>query len=573
MSRLNPSSDQKPRDLPVLNPPQFGGAGPLPDPEGFHNSETARLFAYHDRTKHTYFSVRTIPHVLDWENQPKPFRTFTGTPTVALPLPVSLTAPLFRTLRELPTWPDVSSREPDVSSREIDDHAAGTTWDLPRLSALLFHSLAISAWKRVRGTDFRYSLRVNPSAGNLHPTEAYLALREANNLPAGLYHYRAADHTLECRRSGSAIEAMAALLGQPQLAGADLLAILSSIFWRESWKYRDRAYRYCLHDMGHAMGSLMVAARGLGVPARGLGHFADIPVADFLGVSVQDEGPIVVLAFGGGAAGCRQPARGPSDPRPWQTLVSPLQGTPNVLSEEEVPYYLLTGMHQSTLLPDPPGPSPTANLSAAQGAADPVEVLLLPSAPRSDPPVDRIVRRRRSALDFDPAPWLPLGDLGTILYHATRGFAADFRAESLISLYLYVNRVIGLDPGVYRYAPARHGLILLKQGNVAERAAYLSLEQELASHACAVFSMIADLERAAATYGNRGYRYAHIEAGFIGQGLYLGAEGLGWNATGIGAFYDDEVQHFLELPPEQGQVIYHFAIGRAVHDDRLITET
>jgi nitroreductase len=76
-------------------------------------------------------------------------------------------------------------------------------------------------------------------------------------------------------------------------------------------------------------------------------------------------------------------------------------------------------------------------------------------------------------------------------------------------------------------------------------AAYLSLEQALAGNACFAVSMVADLAAAARIFGNRGYRYLHFEAGAIGQRLYLGAEALGWNATGIGAFYDDDVHRYL----------------------------
>jgi hypothetical protein len=57
--------------------------------------------------------------------------------------------------------------------------------------------------------------------------------------------------------------------------------------------------------------------------------------------------------------------------------------------------------------------------------------------------------------------------------------------------------------------------------------------------------MIADLAGAARIFGNRGYRYVYFEAGAIGQRLYMGAESLGWNATGIGAFYDDDVHRYL----------------------------
>ena len=99
-------------------------------------------------------------------------------------------------------------------------------------------------------------------------------------------------------------------------------------------------------------------------------------------------------------------------------------------------------------------------------------------------------------------------------------------------------------------------------------AAALSLRQDLAGNACVAFSMIADLDRAFRIHADRGYRYVHFEAGAIGQRLYIAAESLGLRATGIGAFFDDEVNHYLHLPPSQ-QVVYHFAAGYPVFDHRV----
>jgi SagB-type dehydrogenase family enzyme len=81
--------------------------------------------------------------------------------------------------------------------------------------------------------------------------------------------------------------------------------------------------------------------------------------------------------------------------------------------------------------------------------------------------------------------------------------------------------------------------------------------------------MIGGFESATRIYGDRGYRYVHFEAGAIGQRMYLAAEALGLRATGIGAFFDDEVHKYLGLAPEQGQVVYHFAAGYPVFDPRL----
>ena len=145
---------------------------------------------------------------------------------------------------------------------------------------------------------------------------------------------------------------------------------------------------------------------------------------------------------------------------------------------------------------------------------------------------------------------------------------ADFGAARFVQLYLYAHRVDGLEPGVYRFWGDQTGLERIKHGDQRVAAAGLSLGQDLAGNACVAFSMIADLDRAVRAHGDRGYRYVHFEAGAIGQRLYLAAEALGLGATGIGAFFDGQVNRYLILPPEC-QVVYHFAIGYPVPDPRL----
>ena len=150
-------------------------------------------------------------------------------------------------------------------------------------------------------------------------------------------------------------------------------------------------------------------------------------------------------------------------------------------------------------------------------------------------------------------------------------FSADFAGTAFIQLYLYAHRVDGLQSGVYRLWRERAELEQIKSGDQRVQAAGLSLGQDLAGNACVAFSMIGDIERAARAHGDRGYRYVHFEAGAIGHRLYLAAEALGLGATGIGAFYDDSVHDYLNVAPEQGQVVYHFAIGHPVPDPRLET--
>jgi hypothetical protein len=182
---------------------------------------------YHESTKHSVESLRRAPHVLDWANMPDLFRHYEG-------------APVF----DLPADPPI----PETPALDVLCGMAGATpaRDGPAfLSQLLFYTAAISASKRVASSGYRYALRVNPSSGNLHPTEFHFLTRGLQEWPDGLYHYRPSAHMAEQRALGEIDWKFAG-------SSAPIVFVLTSIAWREAWKYRDRAYRYCLHDIGHA---------------------------------------------------------------------------------------------------------------------------------------------------------------------------------------------------------------------------------------------------------------------------------------------------------------------------------
>jgi SagB-type dehydrogenase family enzyme len=591
------------------------------------NEGTERLFAYHQATKHTYHSVRANAHYLDWSNQPDPFRTYEDAPvTVLAPEPG---CPDARTFAAMGSLGERTLTAGENDRGDGDPIRLDAVW----LSRLLWHSMAVSAWKKIPSTGSRYSLRVNPSSGNLHPTETYLALNGFTDVDDGLYHYRADRHALELRSPGAWTQPLAEALLIPWAAESSLIVGLTSIFWREAWKYRDRAYRYCCHDLGHAMMSLLLAARALGIPGGAITHFADSRLTRVLGLPGSDEAPMAFLVFASKNFSTQAPVL------PQNTFV----GVPNELSVEEVPYELLLGMHRSTILPD------NADVRPHFPAANPAIADGRPPRPghfrdaARDNNLGVIARGRRSALDFDArTPPMEHSEMEQILDFATRDWRADWRGNfgdgatvvgtgaDFVTLYLYVHRVRDCEPGVYRWDGSSRKLEQLHRGNVKRVAAYLSLEQALAGNACFAVSMVADLAAAAKNFGNRGYRYVHFEAGAIGQRLYLGAEALGWNATGIGAFYDDDVHRYLGFLEEtdgsvrssvdaaeqrtmvmlgspasrlasaipdsrddpfsgtrqalgneleagrrgdssklRRQVIYHFAIGRAIPDPRL----
>jgi SagB-type dehydrogenase family enzyme len=241
-------------------------------------------------------------------------------------------------------------------------------------------------------------------------------------------------------------------------------------------------------------------------------------------------------------------------------------GHANQISERSRVFPQIEEIHRLTKL-SRPFPSNTAIPEPSVCGSGSIKLPAPTSSPRT---FGEVVRMRRSALNFvGGLRSISLPQLSTLLGVTTLPFSADFSGARFIRLYVYVHRVDGLAAGVYRLCPEDGNLEQIKSGDQRVPAAGLSLGQELAGNACVAFSMIGDLERATKIHGDRGYRYVHFEAGAVGHRLYLAAEALGLGATGIGAFYDDEVHRYLNVASGQGQVVYHFAIGYPVPDSRL----
>src|SRR5579863_6649339 len=252
---------------------------------------------YHESTKHSVESLRRTPHILDWANMPDPFRHYEGVPVLDLPA------------------------DPPAPETPASDGAAF-------LSQLLFYSAAISASKRVPSTGDRYALRVNPSSGNLHPTEFHFFTRALKDWPDGLYHYRPSSHMVEQRALGAF---------DTKWAGdsVPIVFVLTSIAWREAWKYRDRAYRYCLHDIGHAWQSLALAAQTMGCESYATGHFPDDEVAQLCRLH-EDEWPMLIVEIRNVAV--REPdARG----------IVWYGGQANQLSKETIAYPRIDAIHEA----------------------------------------------------------------------------------------------------------------------------------------------------------------------------------------------------------------------------------
>lgn len=228
-----------------------------------NESPAERVLAYHERTKHHPQRYARSLGYMDWETQPEPFRTFPAAERIELPLAADALTTTYGALY----------RPGAVSAAPLTRASIATLLEL---------SLGLSAWKEYQGT--RWVLRCTPSSGNLHPTEGYLLVGEGAGLPPGLFHYLGRDQLLE--RRGVPDAAATARLNAA-LGSTRLLVGLSSVVWREAWKYGERAYRYCQHDAGHALGALRYAAAALGWRALLLDDVADDDLAALLGLNAD----------------------------------------------------------------------------------------------------------------------------------------------------------------------------------------------------------------------------------------------------------------------------------------------
>ncbi len=535
------------------------------------------VIAYHQATKHYFNAYARGPGYLDWVTQPDPFRRYQGAILIELQKAPPVQNPLFEQallVGQVPIAP---------LTRQA-------------LSQLFFDSLAISAWKRAG--DVNWALRVNPSSGNLHPTEGYLICGPVDGLcdTPMVCHYAPKEHALEVRAQFP-LETWRLLAAE--LPPNGVLVGLTSIYWREVWKYGERAFRYCQHDVGHAIAAFSFAAAGLGWAATLLDDLGTEELAKLMGVfdprGAEAEHPDCLLAVHPQDQACNT-RQLPADVA--STFIDlAWQGTPNQLSPDHVDWSIISQTAVATIKPRTDG---VYNLQGTEEehslleAAQPLQA--------SSACLRQIIRQRRSAVAMDARTGISRDAFFHILsLTLARPNQVPFNTLNWtprINLALFLHRVQDLEPGLYillrdpaagealasamkdefawekpEGCPVNLGLYRVLTGDARALARQLSCQQAIASDGCFSLGMVADFERSLAEFGAWFYPRLFWETGMIGQVLYLAAEAAGLRGTGIGCFFDDPVHRVLGLDTEtfEYQSLYHFTIGGPVEDMRLTT--
>lgn len=530
---------------------------------------------------------------MDWANQPDPFRRYEGAPLVSLPL----------------LNPDEEPTSPSYDNLFRPHVISPQPLTINSLSRFFEYALSITAWKEYGGN--RWALRSNPSSGNLHPTEGYLIVGEIPEvgLAPGLYHYAPKEHALEqrLRCSSEAIHRLTAPFpSQTCFVG------LSSIHWREAWKYGERAFRYCQHDIGHAIGTLRIAAATLGWKMLVLSETSDDTLSTLLGLDRHDdfvdsekEYPELVAAL------WPEPSCPPTE-LPLgldQIAVNNLaqgtwQGKANRLSRDNpVPWEIIDEVAEATW-------RSIGKPALVTFSSSPLSSHVQAEKKSShEVSAGQMIHQRRSAVEFDGRTGISAQRFFHMLTRIMPHGMLPIEQRPMpwdcvlwnpaIHLALFVHRVDGISPGLYflirdsspeKFAelkaamqeqflwtkpescPTDLPLYLLEEGNAQKIAIQVSCWQEIAGASAFSSGMIAEFDQTLATHGSWAYRRLFWETGLIGQILYLEAEAGGVRATGIGCFFDDPVHKVFGFYPQTTyQSLYHFTVGGPIEDTRLTT--
>jgi SagB-type dehydrogenase family enzyme len=555
-----------------------------------------QVICYHVQTKHHFNRYARALGYLDWANQPDPFRRYEGAPLITLPL--------------------LKPEEEPLSPPYDAIYHPGSVFCQPvnvrTLSRFFEFALALSAWKKAGESE--WALRSNPSSGNLHPTEGYVVLPQIDGLDLnpGLYHYAPKEHGLELRAVFAAEQVARLLAPFPQ--GAFLFG-LTSVHWREAWKYGERAFRYCNHDAGHAIGTARISAATLGWNMVLLDGMAQNTVAMLLGTDrtvdfreVEPEHPdcLSVIWPSDVASGEGQGVGGKEINIPlylnssvvtelargtWYGKANRLSGEHGVhwdiIDEAAEASWKLTDEHVSLLIPRQ---SMKQNICPSEDGVS----------------AGTIIRQRRSAVSFDGKTSIAAATFFRMMQlvmprierpQLERPMPWDvWPYDPVIHLMLFVHRVDGLTPGLYFLVRDAKKLPFIQQsmnpelswtkapgatvdlplywlleGDARRLAGQVSCHQDIAGDSAFSFGMLAEFEGRLREGGAWWYPRLFWESGLLGQVLYLEAEAAGVRATGIGCFFDDPVHEIVAVKGLSLQSLYHFTIGGPVEDRRLMT--
>ena len=485
---------------------------------------------------------------MDWATQPNPFRSYSGVKSIELPLANNYPSPPYHLLdNDLPSAPLLKES----------------------LSQLLQFSMGIAAYK-VAGEN-SWAVRCNASSGNLHPTETYVilpALMDGLNTKTSIYHYACENHSLE-------------ILSEfdtsfwDNLPKNSFIIGLSSITWREVWKYGERAFRYTQLDAGHAWQSIVVSAKMLGWRVSRLDSVSQNDMSILMGLNqknrfFEDENPDMLLII--------SPEDIPSSLDIKQLVEDvklKFEGIANKLSQSMQNWDIIPAIEDAT-----------STKQITQKSVEKKKILRDLSFESK-----KVVLNRRSihVMEKEKSK-ITKNDFHKILRSVS--FSLDAK-ENSVHLAIFVHRIENYESGIYilirndrdkkdlqKQMKAEFlwrdtdlkNLYLLQESNYEHISKAISCSQDIASDGAFSLGMLCKFSAQLQDFGAHRYKELYWECGAIGQELYLEATSLELSGTGIGCFLDDDMHKILGIKDNRFQILYHFTVGRGHVDSRILTK-
>ncbi|HEX5370490.1 MAG TPA: SagB/ThcOx family dehydrogenase [Dehalococcoidia bacterium] len=456
--------------------------------------------AYHELSK--LWPGDAAPRSVDAALVPKQYKRYIDLPSIALPPPSN------------------------------PDEATGAL-TLPGLAALLHYSNGIVRRSRIRGRDIEF--RAASCTGAAYHVEAYVVCGDLDGLGAGVYHYDVREESLRPLRYGD----YRGLLGESTCTAPRQCAIvLTSTFWRNAWRYQERAYRHMFWDSGTIIANLLALAESRRLNPMLATAFVDVGVNLLLGVDGHKEASVCVIWLGALSESASTPDLSPMEPKT------------EPLSRVEIEYPAIGRTHEASSLADAP-----AVLRWRQSASSETSKR---ASTWSVGDVEAVIKRRGSARHFE-ASQIQFEELTGLIEAAISHVPADYGVAS--ALYAAVHAVEGLEPGVYRCEAATGLLAPVNRGETRALMAHAALDQTAAGEAAVCFIWAASFDDVTGAAGDRSYRAAQLDAATRGGRVYLQATSSGLRATGL-TFYDDVLAALLGLDVDETAVLFLIAVGR-----------
>jgi len=449
----------------------------------------------------------------DWADAPLPYKLYRGLPSFPLCAEVPLTLARERQLAK-------------PKLRELG-HFLWYTFGLARLSQSVFGTDPGDDW----GSSLQLCRRFVPSGGGLYPSELYLYLK-LEELPLGVYHYDVAHHRLILLREGNFDDYLSKALGNRcDLTAAFGAAFVSTMFWKNYFKYNHFSYRLQGLDAGLLIGQLLAMAKSFGFEAGVCYQFLDRAVNRLLGLSELEESAYAVIPLSDepGMQWFSSEAKG--DVVVAADLCEELEELQHehfVRSRRVLEFPKLLKLNEASMLDSTASFQP---MIRKLPDSDHSIAYKLPSVARLSYDMASVLQERYSPENEFVLQQVSQSNLAAFMNEALSSFeylndldGNESDPASRIGLYGSFYGIEGIPNGAYRYDGSEHALQLLREG---DHRGWLqngmSLDNVSLHQVPLCFHIAGDLNFNQALLGYRGYRIQQMEAGVLVHRLLLAA--------------------------------------------------